>query len=89
METAMTNTRSKIIAATLAVATLAGTFAAASGEAQARPRFGTGLGIGLAVGALAGATIVTSPVYDDRDCRYVRRYNRWGEPRLIKICDDY
>jgi hypothetical protein len=81
------NTRSKFIAATLAAVTLAGAVVATSGDAQARPRFGTGLGIGLAVGALAGATIASGPVYVRRDCYFVRRYNRWGDPRLIKVCD--
>jgi hypothetical protein len=41
----------------------------------------------LVVGALAGATIANGPVYVRRDCYFVRRYNRWGEPRLIKVCD--
>lgn len=87
------NTRSKLIAAALAVTTLAGTFAATSSEAQARPRFGVGLGIGLAVGALAGAAIAShahaAPVYVEGECYYKRRYNKWGNPYLVKVCNYY
>jgi hypothetical protein len=92
METAMTNTRSKIIAAALAAVTLAGTFAATSGQAQAGSyhKFGVGLGIGFATGALVGAAAsgaFAGPVY--RECHYVRRYNHWGEWRLVKVCNYY
>lgn len=85
----MTNTRSKFIAVTLAAVTLAGAFVATSGEAQARPRFGTGLGIGLAVGVLTGAAIASGPVYVGRECYLVRRHNRWGRSRLVKVCNYY
>jgi hypothetical protein len=90
----MTNTRSMIITATLTAVTPAGTFAATSGQAQAgsHHKFGVGLGIGFAAGALAGVAAsgtFAGPVYVERDCRYVRRYNRSGEPRLIKVCDYY
>lgn len=85
------HTRSKLIAAALAVTTLAGTFAATSSEAQARPRFGVGLGIGLAVGALAGAAIAShahaAPVY--RECYFKRRHDKWGNPYLVKVCNYY
>ncbi len=85
----------KTLAAALAAITLAGTIAASSGEAQARPRFGTALGIGIVAGALigvaaashanAGPAYVTG--YDYRECRYVERYNRWGHLRVVKVCD--
>jgi hypothetical protein len=86
MEQAMT--KSKTIAAAFAALTLA-TALTATG-AQARPRFGAGLGIGLAVGALVGAAAVsgsyTEPVYVYRECRYVRRYDRWGNIYVTKVC---
>lgn len=81
---------SKTFAAALAALTLATAFAATSGEAQARPRWGVGLGIGLAAGALIGAAAASSayagPAYY-RDCRYVERYDRWGNLRVVKVCD--
>jgi len=87
-------TNSKTIAAALAALTLATTFTAIGGEAQARPRFGTGLGIGLAAGALIGiaaSNAYASPGYvvdpGYRDCRYVDRLDRWGNVRTIKVCD--
>lgn len=90
METAMT--KSKTIAAALAALTLATAIAATSGEAQARPRFGTALGIGIAAGALigiaaasAGPRYVAEPVYGE--CRYVERVNRSGYVRVVKVCD--
>jgi hypothetical protein len=94
METAMT--KSKITTATLAALTLAGTLAATSGSAQAHPRFGTGLGIGLAAGALIGAAAASNayagPVYVTpgyTGCRLVERYDRWGNVRVIRVCDVY
>ena len=88
----MTKTRSKIIAAALAAVTLAGALATTSNEAQAGSykNFGVGLGIGFATGAIAGAAAsgaFAAPVY--RECHFVRRYNHWGEPRLIKVCNYY
>ena len=83
-------TKSKFISATLAALALAGCLVATSGNAQAHPRFGVGLGIGIATGALIGAAAASSayggPVYS---CRYVERYDRWGNIRLIKVCDLY
>jgi hypothetical protein len=59
--------------------------------AEARPRFGVGLGIGLAAGAIIGAAAASSayagPVYVDRECRYVRRYDAWGNVYVTKVCD--
>jgi anaerobic C4-dicarboxylate transporter len=86
MEPAMT--KSKTFAAALAALTLAAAFAGS--EAQARPRFGVGLGVGLAAGALIGAAAASSayaaPAYY-RDCRYVERYDRWGNLRVVKVCE--
>lgn len=82
-------TKSKTIAAALAALTLATTFTAIGGEAQARPRFGAGLGIGLAAGALIGIAAASNSYYAPgyRECRYVERYDRWGNLRVIKVCD--
>jgi hypothetical protein len=83
MEPAM----SKILAAALALLTLAIALNAVTGEAQARPRFGTGLAIGLAAGTIIGiaaSSTAAEPVYD---CRDVERYDRFGNLRVIKVCD--
>jgi hypothetical protein len=92
MEIAMT--KSKITAATLTALTLAGALAATSGTAQAHSHWGTGVGIGIAAGALIGAAAVSNgyagPVYVTpgyRDCRLVERYDRWGNVRVIRVCD--
>ena len=91
METVMT--KSKTIAFALATLTLAGTFAATSGSAQAHSHWG--VGIGFAAGALIGAAAATNayaPVYvapGCRDCRLVERYDRWGNARLVRICNIY
>ena len=92
METVMT--KSKITALTLTALTLVGTLAATSGSAQAHSHWGTGVGIGIAAGALIGAAAVSSaysgPVYVTpgyRDCRLVERYDRWGNIRVIRVCD--
>jgi hypothetical protein len=92
MEQAMT--KSKTIVAALAALTLTASIAATSDEAQARPRFGAGLGLGFAAGALVGIAAsgayaspgyVVDPGY--RECRYVERFDRWGNVRTIKLCD--
>ena len=81
-------TKSKTIAAALAALTLATTFTAIGGEAQARPRFGTALGIGLAAGALIGAAAVSNSYnYGYRECRWVQRVDDWGNVRTFKVCD--
>lgn len=85
----MTKSR-KTIAAALAALTLATTFTAVGGEAQARPRFGTALGIGLAAGALIGAAAVSnSYAYGYRECHWVERVDSWGNLRTFKVCDRY
>ena len=83
-------TKSKFTGAALATLALAGCLVANSGSTQAHPRFGAGLGIGIATGSVIGAAVASgadaSPVYS---CRYVERYDRWGNIRLIKVCDVY
>ena len=87
-------TKSKTVAAALAAAlatlTVAGALTVSSGQAQAHShRFAAAAGIGFAVGTLFGATASNAyvePAYDYAECHYVRRYNRWGEVRLIKVC---
>lgn len=86
------STKTKIAAVALAAVTLTAAIATTSGEAQARPRFGVGLGIGLAAGALIGAAASSAyagPSYVVRECRYVERYDRWGNIRMVRICDVY
>jgi hypothetical protein len=89
METAMT--KSKITAATIAALTLAGSLAITSGSAEAHSHWGRGVGIGFAACALIGAATVSSayatPVYVAPSCRLVERYDRWGNVRLIRVCD--
>jgi hypothetical protein len=84
----MTRFSLKTVAAALAALTLATTFTAVGGEAQARPRYGVGLGI--AAGLLVGAAVASNAHYyapGYRDCRYVERYDRWGNLRTIRVCD--
>ncbi|MEI9804048.1 MAG: hypothetical protein WDN48_05790 [Pseudolabrys sp.] len=82
-------TKSKKITAALAALTLATTFTAIGGQAQAHPKFGHGLGFGIAAGTLIGIAAANAyydaPVY--RECRYVDRMDRWGNVRTNKICD--
>ena len=85
-------TRSKTIAAALAALTFATTFTAITGEAQARQgHWGRGIGLGFAAGALIGAVAASSayaaPAYDYSECRYIRRYDRWGYPHAVRVCD--
>ena len=90
METIMT--KSRITAAILTALTLAGSLATTSSSAQAHSHWGTGVGIGIAAGALIGAAAVSngyaSPVYVTPGyCRLVERYDRWGNIRVIRVCD--
>jgi hypothetical protein len=87
METAMTQSRTLISA--LAALTLAGALTVASGQAQAKPHhIGPAVGIGLAVGTMIGiaaaANAYAEPVYE---CRYIERYDRWGNLHVFKVCD--
>ena len=86
-------TKSKTIAAALAALTLATTFTAFGGQAQAGPHFGHhggwGIGAGIVAGTLIGAAAVSNaytyePTYS---CRYVGRYDRWGNWYRVKVCD--
>ncbi len=87
-------TKSKIIAAALAAVTLTGAVVGTSAPAFAwhhhHHGYGPALGIGLAIGTIAAAAAASNayaePVYD---CRYVERYDRWGNVRVIKVCDRY
>ena len=80
-------TKSKIIAATLAALTLTAAVIGTSAPAQAKHKhFGKALGL-LAVGAIVSAA-ATAAADSDYDCRIVKRYNRWGELRVFKVCDD-
>jgi hypothetical protein len=83
-------TKSKINSATLAALALAGSLALTSGSAQAHSHWHTGVGIGFAAGALIGAAAVSNgyatPVYGP-SCRRVERYDRWGNVRVIRVCN--
>jgi hypothetical protein len=90
META--RTKSKTIAAALAALTLATTFTAVGGQAQAGPHFGHhgwGIGAVIVAGTLIGAAAASNAYYDDTAyaCRYVGRYDRWGNFYRVKLCD--
>ena len=86
-------TKSKTIVAALAALTLATTFTAIGGQAHAGPHFGHhgwGIGAGFVAGTLIGAVAASSNVYYDDtaySCRYVGRYDRWGNLRTVKVCD--
>ena len=86
-------TKSKTIASALAALTLATTFTAIGGQAQAGPHFGHhgwGIGAGIVAGTLIGAAAASSNAYYDDtaySCRYVGRYDRWGNLRTVKVCD--
>jgi hypothetical protein len=81
-------TKSKTIAAALAAFTLATTFTAIGGQAQAHSHFGPGLGIGFAAGALIGAAAASNSYgFGYRECRLVDRVDRWGYIRTVKVCD--
>lgn len=87
-------TKSNFTTPTRVALTLAGTLAITSGSAQAHSHWGTGVGIGIAAGALLGAAAVSnsyaSPVYVTPgypSCRLVERYDRWGNVRVIRVCN--
>ena len=51
---------------------------------------GWGIGAGFVVGTLIGAAAASSNAYYDEPltpCRYVGRYDRWGNFRTVKVCD--
>ena len=52
---------------------------------MAATRAGSDASAAIASNAYAGPRYVEEPAY--RECRYVKRYNRWGHRRVVKICD--
>ncbi len=85
-------TKSKTITAALAALTVAASVTAFSGQAQAKHwNHGWGFGAAVAAGTLIGIAAANSgPAYVEpgySDCRYVARYDRWGNyVRTIKVC---
>jgi hypothetical protein len=88
--TIVMNTFTKFAAIAVAALTLAVGSVATSSEAKAWGKKGWGgpaLGLGIAAGVIgAAAYAATAPV----GCRYVERYDRWGNYRgTVRICDVY
>ena len=85
----------KFAAVSAAALTLAVASVATSTKAEAKWKGGWGpaIGFGLAAGALAGAAYATSPGYyvgGPVGCRWVARYDSWGNYRgSVKVCDLY
>ncbi|HZP76734.1 MAG TPA: hypothetical protein VFB45_11365 [Pseudolabrys sp.] len=83
----------KTTAAALLALALTTTLAASSAEAH--PRFGWGIGAGIAAGALIGAAAASTyaePVYVGGPvyrCHFVRRFDAWGYPHTVRVCDAY
>lgn len=88
-----TMTKSKIIAATLAVVTLTGAVLGTSAPALAwhhhHHGFGPGLGIGLAIGTIAAAAAASNAYAPAYECYYQKRYNRFGHRYYVKVCERY
>jgi hypothetical protein len=86
---------SKLAAGTLAALTITAGVLAAPSQAEAKWKggWGPGIGLGIAAGVMAGAAYAASgpgyyvaPGY--ASCRYVERYDRWGNYRgTRKVCD--
>jgi len=82
----------KTLTAALAAVTLFAAVAASTSESQARPRHGAAIGIGLVAGVLIGAAAASNAygrpayAYDDRECGYIKRYDRMGRPHYQKVC---
>ena len=86
------NKLTKIAAGTLAALTLTvGVLATSTTEAQAWGRRGWGpaIGLGIAAGVIGTAAYAaTAPGYYGYGCRYVERYDRWGNYRgTRRVCD--
>jgi hypothetical protein len=85
----------KIAASTLAALTITvGALATSTSEAQAwgKKGWGPGLGFGIAAGVIgAAAFAATAPgYYVGPGCRYVARYDAWGNYRgSVRVCDVY
>jgi hypothetical protein len=75
------------ISKSLAIAVAAIALVAAS-PVQAKPKLGKGLAI-LGAAIVVGTAIAASRdrAYAEEDCRVVERVNRYGEVRLVKICE--
>ena len=87
---------SKLAAGTLAALTLTAGVLAAPSQAEAKWKGGWGpaIGLGIAGGIIAGAAYAaTAPSYyvgGPVDCRWVARYDSWGNYRgSMKVCDLY
>jgi hypothetical protein len=85
----------KTAVAALAALTLTAGVVTTSGEAQAGWKgFGPALGLGIAAGIVAGAAYATTApgyyVSAPAGCRWVARYDAWGNYRgSVKLCDLY
>ena len=84
------NKLTKIAAGALAAVTLTvGVLATSTTEAQAwgRRAWGPAIGLGIAAGVIGTAAYAaTAPGY--YGCRYVERYDRWGNYRgTRRVCD--
>ena len=85
----------KIAAGTLAALTITvATLATSSTQAHAwgKKGFGPGIGFGIAAGVIGAAAVAaTAPGYyvgPAYECRYVERYDRYGNYRgTVKICE--
>jgi len=63
-------------------------------QSRRHQRQRAGVGIGIAAGALIGAAAVSNayatPVYvTGPSCRLVTRYDRFGNARMIQVCNYY
>jgi hypothetical protein len=87
----------KLAAGTLAALTLTAGVLAAPTEAKAwKGGWGSAVGLGIAGGIIAGAAYAaTAPGYGyyvggPAGCRWVARYDNWGNYRgSVKVCDLY
>ncbi len=86
---------SKIAAGALAALTITAGVLAAPSQAEAKWKggWGPGIGLGIAAGVVAGAAFAASgPGYyvGAPGCRWVARYDGWGNYRgSVKVCDLY
>jgi len=83
-------TRSRTLVSVLAALTLAGALAVSAGQAQAKPHHvGPAVGVGLAIGTMIGVAAAANAAYAEPvyECRYVERYDRWGNLQVFKVCD--
>ena len=85
-------TKSKTIAAAIAALTRR-RHASPPSPARLRlpplgPSRGWGLGAGIVAGSLIGAAAASNAYYDGyTECHFIRRYDRWGNPYRVKVCD--